>query len=329
MERRSFVGRLLAVPALAAVARRAPAADGLVEGAAPAAPAPLPLAAEPLAVVREARYRMAAAVRPLLVFWIRAGNVGAGRILWRQGPDGRRGYELLIGSDPARAPRRINRWGWEREDVGPEGATLFGLMRKTDEDSLDEAKAGLGREGTGGFVYKAIRSRVAGGRAEAQNTLWRVPRDYSYRDLAELQALVAGPPAGPPRVRRADVPPGTDPGFLIAAVRVIDLAVSAALETPRRLLSRVTATFTFNAALYDMKLLSSAWIAARDYGGRRYERLLRLSFEHVNREKGTHERFALVCATDGPLARVPVFIEYQPKWWFRAEGLLDDREVFA
>jgi hypothetical protein len=291
-------------------------------GAAPAAaPADLP-------VVREARYKMSAGIRPLYVFWIRAGNVGAGRILWRQGGDGRRGYELLIGSDPRRAPRKINRWGWEREDLGPGGATLFGLMRKTDEESLDEAKEGLRTEGAGGFVYKAIRSRVANGRVRAENTSWRVARDLSYHDLAELQALARSPSSAPPRVREAPIPPGTQPGFLFAAERTIDRAVTAALSSPRRLLSDAQETFTFNASLYDLRLKSTEWVDSATYGGRLYERLVRLNCEHYNREKGTRERFALVCPTDGPLARVPVYIEYQPKWWFRASGVLDDSEVF-
>jgi hypothetical protein len=286
-----------------------------------AAPADLP-------VVREARYKMSAGIRPLYVFWIRAGNVGAGRVLWRQGSDGRHGYELLIGSDPQRAPRRINRWGWEREDVGPEGATLFGLMRKTDEESLDEAKEDLRTEGSGGFAYKAIRSRVANGRVRAENTSWRVARDLSYHDLAELQALVSSPPSAPPRVREGSISPGTQPGFLFAAERTIDLAVTAALGTPQRLLSGIQTTFTFNASLYDLRLKSTDWIDSATYGDRRYERLVRLNCEHYNRDLKTRERFVLVVPTDGPLARVPVYIEYQPKWWFRASGVLDDSEVF-
>jgi len=90
---------------------------------------------------------------------------------------------------------------------------------------------------------------------------WRVPRDFTYRDLAELRALVGSPSGAPPRVRQASIPPGTQPGFLFAAAQVIDQAVTAALlpEKPRRLLSG---------------------------------------------------------------------IEYQPKWWFKAEGWLDDSEVF-
>ena len=292
-----------------------------------ASSAPVVVQADP-PVVREARYKMSAGIRPLYVFWIRASNVGAGRILWRQGGDGRRGYELLIGSDPRRAPRKINRWGWEREDLGPDGATLFGLMRKTDEESLDEAKEDLRTEGTGGFVYKAIRSRVANGRVRAENTSWRVARDLSYHDLAELQALARSPSSAPPRAREAPIPPGTQPGFLFAAERTIDRAVAAALSNPRRLLSGAQETFTFNASLYDLRLKSTEWVESATYGGRRYDRLVRLNCEHYNREKDTRERFVLVCPTDGPLARVPVYIEYQPKWWFRATGVLDDSEVF-
>ena len=310
----------LAACALAAFPSAAIALDG-------AASAPVAAGADD-PVVREARYRMSAAIRPLYVFWIRAGNVGAGRILWREGSHGRRGYELLIGSDPRRAPRKINRWGWEREDLGPDAASLFGLMRKTDEDSLDEAKADLVAEGSGGFVYKSIQSQVRGGSVRAENALWRVPRDLSYHDLPELMAIVRGAPAPAPRVREATIPAGTEPGFLFAAAHLIDQAVAAALSNPRRLLSDVQATFTFNASLYDLRLRSSEWLESASYGDRRYERLVRLDCEHFNRDKRTRERFVLVCPTGGPLARVPVFIEYQPKWWFRAQGVLDDSEAF-
>jgi hypothetical protein len=306
----------------------------LTEGHAPDLPGPPaagPAVAAPAGapVVREARYRMSAGIRPLLVFWIRSHNVGGARIVWRDG-DGGRGYELLIGSDPLRAPRRINRWGWEREDLGPGGATLFGLMRKTDEESLEEAKAELGREGKGGYLYKVIRAQVAGGTVRSENTVLRVAQDYTYRDLAELQALAGSPHGIPPRVREARLPHGTWPGFLFAAADLVDRAVTAAArpETPRRLLAGVETTFTFNAALYDLRLRSTEWVSAATYGNRRYERLVRLRMENFNREQRTRERFMLVCATDGALARVPVFIEYQPKWWFKAQGVLDEGEAF-
>ena len=42
----------------------------------------------------------------------------------------------------------------------------------------------------------------------------------------------------------------------------------------------------------------------------------------------TTERFTLVCGTEGELARIPVYVKYQPKWWFKAEGVLDETQSF-
>ena len=33
------------------------------------------------------------------------------------------------------------------------------------------------------------------------------------------------------------------------------------------------------------------------------------------------------CGTEGDLAEVPVFVRYQPKWWFKVEGVLDEDET--
>jgi hypothetical protein len=54
---------------------------------------------------------------------------------------------------------------------------------------------------------------------------------------------------------------------------------------------------------------------------------VRLEFESRNLEKGTTEHFVLACGTEGPLAGVPVFVRYQPKWWFKVEGVLDEDET--
>jgi hypothetical protein len=276
--------------------------------------------------VREARYRISAAVRPLLLFWIRTDNVGGARILWRSDGNGRRGYELLIGSDPRRAPGRLNHWGWWREDAGPERAQIQGV--KTEEESLNDARSARARDGRDSFLYKAIRSRAAGDEVRAENTLWRLPRDYSYHDLGELLSLTAGPASEPPRVREARVPEGTRPGFLFAVADLVDEAVAAATGPSRRLLSGRSLCFAFNTALYDLRLLSTEWLDVASFDGRRYERLVRLAFEVRDRETKTPERFALVCATEGPLARMPVKMQYQPTWWFKVEGVLDDSELF-
>jgi hypothetical protein len=272
---------------------------------------------------------MSAAVRPLL-FWLRSNNVGAARIVWRGDDDGRRGYELLLGSDPRRAPRRVNRWGWVREDVTADAATMVGLMRKTDAETLDEARSHVAAEGKSAYAFKAIKARVADGRGQAENTVWLTTTDYTYRDLGDLQRLVASSPQAPPRVRSAQLPEGTRPGFLSALAELVErsVAIVNGPDGPLRLPKKDSLPFTFNAALYDLKLLSSQWVPSATYGGRTYRQLVRLNFESFNRELRTRERFTLVCGTDGTLTGVPVFITYQPKWWFKAEGFLEEAEAF-
>jgi hypothetical protein len=293
--------------------------------------AALPLAAEEVTpdgrpaapVTAEHRYRLSAAIRPLF-FWIGAGNVGGARIVWRQDEAERRGYELLLGSDPLRAPRHINRWGWVREDADPLGATMTGLMNRSEDDSLDQAKAGLQRKD--GYFFKLNRARVERGIAHAEATTVFAPQDYTFRQLDELLHFAdAAKPA--PRVRTGALPPGTRPGLLFALADLVEAGVAAgragrnAGPSPRRV------QYTFNAGVYDLAVTSWERLERARYGSSTYEKVVRLEFESRNLEKGTTERFVLACGTEGPLAGVPVFVRYQPKWWFKVEGVLDEAET--
>jgi hypothetical protein len=287
------------------------------------ASAPAATAGVPVSV--EHRYKMSAAIRPLF-FWIGDKDVGGARIVWRQDGLGRRGYEFLLGSDPDRAPRRINRWGFVREDADPAGATQIGLMRRTDEETVDEARAHVGYEGE--YVFKAIRTEVVGERARSVNTVWRVESDFTYYDLPELLRLVDGRPQGAPKVNEVSLPPGTAPGFLFAVADLVGRAVAAARRAPRELLGEVQTRFNFNAVAYELKMRRTEWVDAKEYGGRLFERLVRIDFESYNPKLRTTERFTLVCATEGELAGIPVYVKYQPKWWFKAEGVLDETQSF-
>jgi hypothetical protein len=288
-------------------------------------PARSPDDTSPALVAEEHRYQISAAIRPLL-FWIADKDVGGARIVWRRDAEGRRGYEFLLGSDPDRTPRRINRWGFVREEGGPSGATQVGLMRRTDEKTMQEAHAQAGYEGE--YVFKAIRTNVAGGRARSENTVFRVERDFTYYDLPELLRLVEALPPAAPKVKETSLPPGTEPGFLFAVAFLVDQAVTAARRTPRDLLDDVKTRYNFNAVVYDMKLLRTEWVEAKEFGGRRYERLVRIDLESFDPKLRTTESFTLVCGTEGELAGVPVYVKYQPKWWFKVEGVLDETQSF-
>jgi hypothetical protein len=303
---------LLVAWVLSGAAARAGRAADTTPGGVPAAP-----------VTQEHRYRLSAAIRPLF-FWIGAGNVGGARIVWRQDGGERRGYELLLGSDPARAPRRINRWGWVREDADGPRATMTGLMNRSEDDSLDQAKAGL--QSRGSFLFKLNRARVEDGSARAEATTVYAPQDYTFRQLDELLHFVeATKPV--PRSRAGPLPPGTRPGLLFALADLVAAGVDAARArggagpTPR------VVKFTFNAGVYDLVVTSWDRVERARYGSRTYEKVVRLEFESRNLEKDTTERFVLACGTEGPLAGVPVFVRYQPKWWFKVEGVLDEHET--
>jgi hypothetical protein len=128
-------------------------------------------------------------------------------------------------------------------------------------------------------------------------------------------------------VKAAPLPPGTRPGLLFALADLVRAGVDAgrAPGSVRPSPSRVQ--YTFNAGVYDLVITSWKRVERASHGKHTYEKLVRVEFESRNLEKGTSERFTLDCGTEGPLAGVPVFVRYQPKWWFKVEGVLDADET--
>jgi hypothetical protein len=211
-----------------------------------------------------------------------------------------------------------------REDADATGATMTGLMNRSEDDSLDQAKAGL--QGKGSYLFKLNRAHVEDGTARAEAATLYAQQDYTFRQLeALLRFAEATKPAA--RVRTGRLPPGTRPGLLFALADLVGAGVAAgrapgsAGPRPHRV------QYTFNAGVYDLVVTSWERVERARYGSRTYDKLVRLEFESRNLEKGTTERFVLACGIDGPLAGVPVFVRYQPKWWFKVEGVLDEHET--
>ena len=102
---------------------------------------PVPAAGEGLLITRQScsreaggrYYTLTARVR-LLLLWISRPGVGAGRITWSS-DGGSSELALLIGSDPARAPMKINRWVYIVERVSESCAELVGIMTEAEEHS--------------------------------------------------------------------------------------------------------------------------------------------------------------------------------------------------
>ena len=170
-------------------------------------------------VTQEHRYRLSAAIRPLL-FWVGAKNVGGARIVWRPTEEGGRATSCCSGPTPPGRPRRINRWGWVREDADASGATMFGVMNRSEDDSLDQAaslRASRPRPRQGRLsLQDDPRPRRRGG-ARAEATTVYAPQDFTFRQLEDLLRFAdeAKPVAARPDGRAApgDAPrPAVRPG---------------------------------------------------------------------------------------------------------------------
>ncbi len=267
-----------------------------------------------LPIVAEHRYRMLARVRPLL-FWITKDDVGGAKLSWRGNEAGEFGLDLLIGSDPLRAPRKINRWGYIAEEVRGAEARVVGLMKQSDEQSIAEAEKQLGAEGSGGFKYRAIQGTTTAAEARAGVTSLSVARDLTYRDIDALLGMLSAADA-PPQNRVVPLPAGTQPGFLVA----LHALVTGTAKSPL--------SYVYYGVFYDLSMKGSTAVKAATIDGKPYTNLAKGDFEIRNRSNGEVTKFQLTYGTQGALAGVPVHAVYQPRWWFEVQLFLDDKTSF-
>jgi hypothetical protein len=313
---------LIAVAALVGTGAAMPASRPSPQVAAPAA-----LAYQgTIPVVAEYRYRMAGKVRPLLFFWITKDGIGAARIRVRRGEDGASGLDLLIGSDPTRAPRGINRWGYILEETRGDETTVVGIMKKSEEDTLDQATSNVAREAHGEVIFKMIQATVNRVESVARVTVAAMSHDYTYRDLDALMAAMARDHS-PPVIRKTPVPPGGRPGLLTAVTELIHEGVETVRRTGKAP-GRKSLPYVYYAKQYVVMRSSASVETHATYGGIDYPRLLRASFEIRAHGEPWTEKFTIVCGIDGPVAEVPVDVTYQPRWWLAIELVRDDSEKF-
>jgi hypothetical protein len=197
---------VLLLVALSSAARTANGQPERGQGSGPLAPGRM------LPVVAEHHYTVTARIRPLLFFWISRDNVGEASLKWRAGAGKQLGFELLIGSDPARAPRHVKQWGYIAEEVSAEGAALLGVMKDSDDKTLEDAQKRVEAEGVGRqFFYKAIRTSVTESKGTTGTSRLALARDPTFRDVEWVLEQL---PASPPSPREYPLAPGVKPGYL-------------------------------------------------------------------------------------------------------------------
>jgi len=296
---------LLSVLALPATSVTAPSANGAADG------------------VRiegrnaEHRYRIVGKVRLLLV-WVSADDVGGARLTWRGG-DSSQSVALLIGSDPQRAPRGVNEWGYIREEVSADSTEVFGIRTMTDGDSPEDADAR--RLARGKVVPLGVLcSRVSRVDAASRTTTVHVAGDASYRDVDRVLEEVERHPTW--RGRRTARPANVAPGFLTAMDLMMRISARQSGEAP----VCPRQSFVYKDAVYDLIPRAVERVAALRTRTGVYEHVLRTDIAVKNRATGSTTGFSITYGTEGPLAGVPIAATYQPNWWFKVKLELDDAQ---
>lgn len=265
-------------------------------------------------------YRIVGKVRVLL-FWMSADDVGGARISWRAS-DRDRTVSLLVGSEPERAPREINEWGYIREDMVGDATTVFGVRTVTDGDSPDEAEARRTQTGRD-TEFGVLCSTVTTSDTESRTATVYIPRDATYRhvdrvlDIVERQARW--------KRRHMARPPGVAPGFLTALdVMMRSSAATAGAREVEAVPAVPRVAYVYRDAVYDLIVRRVERVPRLRTRSGVLRNLLRTELAVRNRATGSTTGFVIIYGTDGPLAGVPVYAQYQPNWWFRVEFELDE-----
>jgi hypothetical protein len=283
-------------------------------------------------------YVMTARVR-LLFFWAGKDDVGGGYIRRGISKDDPRQelLQVLFGSDPAKAPRAINRWGagtevvWHKDPVVDAAknndvvsSAFFGFMKSSKGKSVSEMQEELKREkALGEHQFTGIISRVESGRAISLVVPLASNEDYNLHQYAQAEPVMLKKlSASEHPTRVVDNVQGC-PGaseFLGAVSHLAD----AAIENPQ---APKSLCYVYDAQVNTLTLERVEPIRKMDVkvnaakGGTlaesSYNDLLQAEFVSSHQATGKRVNFTILLGTHDPLRGVPVQIRYQPNWWFQ------------
>jgi hypothetical protein len=264
-----------------------------------------------LAVVREHTYRMAGKIR-LLLLWVGRDDVGSGVIRWRGAGD-ETAIELLIGSDPQRAPGQLNKWGYLVEAMRGGESSVVGLISQENDDRLSEVKAGL-KTRKEQRAFDTIRGYAAAAEGTARVGTLHAASHLTYHDAdTVLKDVLADSSLGVKRVARGG---DVRPGFLSALTELL-----AASLDKKNYNHRIR--YIHGDRLYQLRLIESAPVARFERDGRTWQHVIRGRFETGEAGGRSGTRIELNYGTTGGLSGIPIVISYQPKWWLQVDLVLN------
>jgi hypothetical protein len=288
--------------------------------------------------VVEFDYAMTARVR-LLFFWAGKDDVGGGYVRRGISKDDPRQefFQVLFGSDPAKAPRAINRWGagtevvWHKDPaVGPAkrddvvASAFFGFMKSSKGKSMSDMQEELRKEkDRGEHQFTGILSRVEAGRAISLVVPLASDKDYNLYQYDEAEPLMLeklGSSERPARTLENATGCPRAGEFLGGVSQLMDAALEKA-SVPASLcyvydaqVNTLTLERIEPIRKLNVKVNSAKGGTLADST---YEELLEAGFVSANQATGKRVYFTIVMGSQGTLRGVPVQIRYQPNWWFQ------------
>jgi hypothetical protein len=279
-------------------------------GSTSAPPIPTEIPGRTLPVVRQHTYRMAGKIRVLLL-WVGRDDVGSGVIKWRD--DGHeKAIELLIGSDPQRAPSQLNKWGYLVESMRGDESSVVGLISQENDDRLSDVKADL-KTRKEQRAFDTIRGYAAIAEGSARVGTLYAASDLTYHDAdTVLKSVLADSSLPIKRVARRG---RVRPGFLTALTALIGGSIEKKQDTRRM-------QYIHGDRLFELRLLESTRHARFERDGHTWQDVIRSRFETLEAGNRSGTRFELVYGASGALAGIPILISYQPKWWLQVDLVL-------
>jgi hypothetical protein len=234
--------------------------------------------------------------------------------------------QVLFGSDPAKAPRKINHWGAGTEAITSEHSTVFmGFMTSAKTNSAAEAESEQrAKEERGKYPFQALVSVVDQDRALSRSVGLSSDRNFNFHEYDTARRLVAErlktngtirELAGDERKCRESH------GFLQATDSLINRALSGS-KAPQ------SVCYIHNARNYTLTLEEQSKVKRKSVHLTRkdgtklekeYRDLIRAHFSILNHESEERSSFELLLGSVGELRGVPIQIVHQPNWWFEAE----------
>ena len=264
-----------------------------------------------LPVVRQHTYRMAGKIRVLLL-WVGRDDVGSGVIKWR-GAGADKAIEILIGSDPKRAPSQLNKWGYLVEAMRGVESSVVGLISQENDDRLSDVKADL-KTRKDQRAFDTIRGHVGTTEGAARVGTLYAPSHLTYHDADSVLGRVLADSSLP--AKRVERRGRVRPGFLTTLTELITGSLDRNNDNTR-------IQYIHGDRLFELRLLESTRLPRFERDGRTWQNVVRARFETGEAGNRSGTRFELVYGANGALTGIPILISYQPKWWLQVDLVLN------